>query len=54
MMTICLLNNNVDTTKHDLPYTVVKLRAIIYKVFYMASEFLLDFLSEIKTAKDVS
>ena len=53
MMTITLLNNNIDTTKHDFPFTVVKLRPLIYDVFYMASEFLLDFLCEIKTNHEV-
>ena len=54
MMTITLLNNNIDLTKHDTPYTVIQLRPLIYNVFYMAAEFLLDFLNNLKLEQDVS
>ncbi|XP_066927211.1 cilia- and flagella-associated protein 54-like isoform X2 [Clytia hemisphaerica] len=52
MMTITLLNNNIDLTKHETPYTVIQLRPLIYNVFYMAAEFLLDFLNNLKLEQD--
>lgn len=47
MITIMLLNNSIDTTMYEIPYTLSKLRTIIYNPFFLASEYLLECMNDI-------